>query len=107
MPPESGPARRHTTGSDALGSSVRCPRQTGAGERSDSRRSRSQLVAGATDGPQQPALAVAELAPQVADVDVDDVGHGHEVVVPDVLRDLRAGEHAIRIAGEVLQDGVL
>ena len=44
-----------------------------------------------------------ELAAQVADVDVDDVGAGVEVVAPDVREQLLAAEDLARVAQERLQ----
>jgi uncharacterized protein YhaN len=49
----------------------------------------------------------AELAAEVADVDVDDVGAGVEVKAPDVAEDLLAGEDLARVAEEQLGEGKL
>ena len=51
--------------------------------------------------------AVAELAAQVADVDVDDVGAGVEVVAPHVGEQLLAGQHLAGVAQEGLGQGEL
>jgi hypothetical protein len=53
------------------------------------------------------ASPAAGLVAQVADVDVDDVGAGVEVVVPDGGEDLLAAEDVTRVAHEVLQQGEL
>src|SRR5579885_876812 len=67
-----------------------------------------QDVAAAPDRVDQLALPpLVDLVPQVADVDVDDVREGVEIQVPDVLGDHGAGEHAARVAQEVLQQRVL
>ena len=44
-----------------------------------------------------------QLAAQAADVDVDDIGAGVEMQVPDVFQKLHAGHHLACIAGEVGQ----
>src|SRR5262245_33451623 len=48
-----------------------------------------------------------ELLPQEVDEDVHDVRLPLEAVVPDVLRDGRAGEHPLGIPEEVLEEGIL
>src|SRR3954452_12605746 len=45
-----------------------------------------------------------ELAAQVADVDVDDVGGPLVVGIPDVIEQPRAADQLARMAGEVLED---
>src|SRR5688572_31954134 len=49
----------------------------------------------------------AELAAQVPDVDVHDVGRRIGVVLPDGEQDLRAAQHLARMAQEVLEQGEL
>ena len=46
----------------------------------------------------------AELAPQVANVNVDDVGARVEVVAPDVAEQLFAGEYLARVSEEHLRE---
>ncbi|CPU65988.1 Uncharacterised protein [Mycobacteroides abscessus] len=48
--------------------------------------------------------ALVDLAAQVGDVELDDVGLAAEVVVPDAVEDLRLGQHAARVAHEVPQE---
>src|SRR5437660_690010 len=68
----------------------------------------AQLIARAADRAQQAGLAiVAQLAAKIANVHVDHIRHREKIEVPHVLRDLCAGEHAVRIAREVLEDCVL
>ena len=47
---------------------------------------------------------VIDLAPQVADINVDDVGQSVIVHIPDVLHDHRAAERTSTIAHQILQD---
>src|SRR5579884_1988600 len=55
-------------------------------------------------GVDEPGLALRlELAAQIGDVDLQGVGAGAEVVAPDLLEDLRAGEHHPRVAEEELE----
>ena len=51
-------------------------------------------VAHAAQRVQQPRLAGVDLAAQIGDVGLDDVGVAAEVVVPHVVEDLRLGQHA-------------
>src|SRR5262249_37133557 len=51
--------------------------------------------------------ATIDLAPEIADVDIDDIGITKEVKVPDVLGNLRAGEHVPGMAHEIFQEGEL
>src|SRR3954469_6703545 len=61
----------------------------------------SHDVAHAAHGVQQPRLAaLLRLAPQVAHVDAERVRARAEVVAPDALEDLRAGEHLARVLEE-------
>ena len=46
----------------------------------------------------------AELGPQPPDVDVDGAGAAEEVVAPDLLEQLGAGEDAAGVLGEVLEE---
>ena len=67
-----------------------------------------ELVAGAPQRVQEPPVALAvDLAPEIADVDVDDIALGVEVQAPDVLRDHGPRQHAAGIAEEVLEQRVL
>src|SRR5207253_7706527 len=52
-------------------------------------------------------LSAVDLVAQVVDVHVNDVGERVEVLVPDVLGDHRAGQHAAGIAHQVFQEGIL
>src|SRR5262249_3446252 len=67
----------------------------------------AQGVAEAADGPQQPRLHVVDLASQVAQVRLDDVGLAVEVVLPDVVQDLLLRQHAFRVEQEVAQQAEL
>src|SRR6266700_2247457 len=51
--------------------------------------------------------ATIDLAPEIADVDIDDIGITEEVEVPDVFGNLRAGKHVPGMAHEVFQEGEL
>src|SRR4029079_5193527 len=48
-----------------------------------------------------------ELAPQVADVEVDDVAVSLEVVAPDAVEDLGQAQDAARVLEEQAQEAVL
>ena len=50
---------------------------------------------------------LTELAPEVADIDVDHVGSGVEVVTPHVGEQQTARQHLVRVAQESLQEGEL
>ena len=64
----------------------------------------AQDVADAAHGVQQPRLAAGlGLAPQVADVDLQRVGGGPEVIAPHAVEDLPAGEHLARVVQEQLE----
>ena len=52
---------------------------------------------------QQPWLARVDLAAEVGDVRLDDVGLAVEVVVPDVIEDLGLGQHPLRVGHEVAE----
>src|ERR1700753_1199371 len=58
-----------------------------------------QAVSGPAQGLDAPG---PELLAQVADVDIDDVGPGVEVVAPDVAEQLLARQHLTRVAQERL-----
>src|SRR3954451_2934857 len=61
-------------------------------------------VADAADRVQEPRLALGfELAAQVADVDLERVRARAEVIAPDALEDLPAGEHLAGVAEEELE----
>src|SRR3954467_9434655 len=63
-----------------------------------------QDVADAADGVDEAGLALGlGLAAQVADVDLEGVAGGREVVAPDVLEDAAAREHAARVRHEQLE----
>src|SRR5262249_39293497 len=51
--------------------------------------------------------ATINLAPEIADIDIDDIGITEEVKVPDVLGNLCAGEHVPGMAHEIFQEGEL
>ncbi len=63
----------------------------------------AQHVAEAAHGPEQPGLGAVELAPQVADVRLDDVVLAVEVVLPDVVEDLLLRQDALGVEQEVAQ----
>ena len=69
---------------------------------------REDPVAGAADGVDQlRGEGVVDLPPQVADVDVDDVGGVVKFVAPNVLGDHAAGEDLVGVPRQVLQERVL
>src|SRR5207245_5652813 len=51
-------------------------------------------------------LSAVDLVTQVVDIHVNDVGECIEVLIPYVLGDHRAGQHAAGIAHQVFQEGV-
>src|SRR6185295_3840902 len=55
---------------------------------------------------QRPFEAVLELAPQSADVDVNDVGAGVEMIVPHLLEEHGAGDDAAFVAGEIFEQQI-
>ena len=64
----------------------------------------AQHVAHAAHGVQQPRLARRlGLAPQVAHVDLQRVGGRPEVIAPDAVEDLPAGEHLAWVVQEQLE----
>src|SRR5215831_12298650 len=64
----------------------------------------AKRVANTAHGMNQPRLLIdLELAPQVADVHLEGVGAGPEVVAPDLLEDLGTAEHHPGIAHEQLE----
>ena len=63
-----------------------------------------QFEAGGADVDDQPRLAAGvDLAPEIADVDVDDVGLRQKFVVPDVLEQHRASDDLVGPAHEVFE----
>src|SRR5919109_4523509 len=58
-------------------------------------------VTDAAHGVHQRWFGAVDLAPQVADVGLEDAGVPAEVVVPHVVEDLAAGEHAAGIDEQV------
>src|SRR3954470_19273907 len=50
--------------------------------------------------------AVVELAAEAADVDVDDVGAGIEMIVPNLLEKHGPGDHAPLVAGEIFEQQI-
>src|SRR5208282_6032838 len=63
-----------------------------------------EFEAGGADVDDQPQLAAGvNLAPEIADVDVDDVGLRQELVVPDVLEQHRPGDDLVWPAHEVFE----
>src|SRR5262245_59852171 len=71
-------------------------------------RSVSQPVAVATERLDDRWLArFVELAPQVADINVDNVGLAVELPAPDVLGDLRPAERQSRMAQQAFEHGEL
>src|SRR5205085_12241462 len=55
------------------------------------------------DRPLEPLL---QLAPQAADMDVDDVGPRIEMIVPHLLEQHRPGHHPPLVAGEIFEQPV-
>src|SRR5215203_690160 len=62
-----------------------------------------ELVTDVADGADQRLVLGAELGPQPADVDVDRARATEVVVAPDLLQQLRAGEHPAGVLRQVLQ----
>ncbi len=66
---------------------------------------RLEAVASAADrGDKGSLVAAVELAPEVADVDVHNIGPGVEGIVPDGGEDLLSGEYLARVTHEVLEE---
>ena len=63
-----------------------------------------EAVADVADGADVVLVLGAELGAEAAHVDVDGAGAAEVVVAPDLLEQLRAGEDAARVLGEVLQE---
>src|SRR4051812_37902777 len=64
-------------------------------------------VTGTANGMQERLLEpVVELAPQAADVDVDDVGARIEMIVPDLLEKHGTGHHPPFVAGEIFEQEI-
>src|SRR3954464_7292937 len=66
-----------------------------------------QRVAHAAGGVDERRAVLVELLAQVADVGLQDAGVAAEVVVPHLVEDLRAREHAARVEHQVAQQAVL
>src|SRR5436190_14331866 len=65
---------------------------------------RAQPVAGSAHGfDRGPAERVVDLAPEVADVDLDDVGVAVEVLVPHVLEQVGLAHHDVGVAEEIFE----
>src|SRR5438046_1518847 len=62
---------------------------------------RGNAISDVTDGTDRRR---AELLPQPADADVDDLGARGEVVAPDRLEHLLSTDDLIRVTGEMVQD---
>src|ERR1700710_2732781 len=70
-------------------------------------RRRGETVAGAADGVEdRPLEPFLELAPEPADMDVDDVGAGIEMIVPDLLEQHRPSDDAAFVAGEIFEQPI-
>src|ERR1051325_10713208 len=70
-------------------------------------RSGGEHVARASDGMEKRLVeAVLELAPQAADVDVDDVGARVEVIVPHLLQQHGAGHDAAFVPREIFEQQI-
>ena len=76
-------------------------------QRPASRPRRAQRVADAAHGLDQRRAVRVELLAQVADVGLEHARVAAEVVVPHVVEDLRAGQHAARVEHQVAQQPVL
>src|SRR5262249_13081424 len=102
-----GGAMRPYPGRAAGSPAPRCTRVSGARAGCVATAARSGLgpaqhVAGAPHGMDELGLEIGvDLAAQIVDVDVDDVGEGVEADAPDVLCDERPAEHAVRVTEEV------
>ena len=68
---------------------------------------RAQRVADAAHRLDQRLVAGVDLLAQVADVGLEHAGVAVEVVLPDVVEDLLARQHAARIEHEVVEQAVL
>src|SRR6478609_1500293 len=62
-----------------------------------------ELVADVAHGADHLLVLGAQLRPETADVHVDGAGAAEEVVAPDLLEQLGAGEDPARVLGEVLE----
>src|SRR5262245_29707933 len=67
----------------------------------------AEAVAHAADRLDQPGVDVVDLAAEVADVGLDDAAVPAEVVLPDVVEDLRLGHDAPLVHEEVAEQVVL
>src|SRR5262249_18196373 len=64
----------------------------------------TKAISDAADGvDQRIGLAVVDLAPDATDIDVDDVGGGIEMQVPDMLQQHRAGDDAAFVADQIFE----
>src|SRR5258708_25153897 len=68
---------------------------------------RSEDVSDAAHGLDQGWLIAIDLAAQIADICLQHAGVSSEVVVPDVVEDLAAREHAARVDEQVAKQPVL
>src|SRR5438094_1745004 len=64
----------------------------------------TDAISDAADGVNQRiGLAVVDLAADASDIDVDDVGGGIEVQIPDMLEQHRTGDDAALVADEIFE----
>src|SRR5690349_13492778 len=64
----------------------------------------TEAISDAADGVYQwIGLGIVDLAADAPDIDVDDVGGGIEMQVPDVLQQHRAGDHSALVPDEVFE----
>src|SRR3954471_15138992 len=96
-----------TSSSPAAASTSTAARSRARREAIDLRSRLAQRVADAAHGVDERRSVLVELLAQVADVRLEDARVAAEVVLPDVLEQLRAGEHAARVEHEVAQQPVL
>src|SRR5947199_6379152 len=72
-------------------------------ERSVLARSTETISDAANGVDQRIGLGIVDLAADAPDIDVDDVGGGIEMQIPDVLEQHRAGDDAALVADEIFE----
>src|SRR3954451_24487296 len=96
--------------SSSIATAVRASTPARSRARSETITSRARAAQGVTDaahGVDERRAVDVELLAQVADVGLEHAGVAAEVVLPHVLEDLRAGQHAARVQHQVAQQPVL
>lgn len=68
----------------------------------------AEFVAQAVDGLEDfGGITEIHFPAEAGDMDLERVGHGHDVVVPDIFQQRVAVEHLVFVAGQELQELVL